>query len=208
MSFSRGASSEKMEEEEKRSLLPKGEPTSRAPTPTETGSRSIESGRYSREEKTDDRTEKQQYLEFAVSSLKTILIIFLCSVILATTCNIVYEVNTSYMPLWVIFFCLWLGHAVIFGISVRVIQLLFRSLIPGFEKDKLTNKVLRTNEKRVALAQFTLFNLLWLHGVSLIAIIFEILLYLSLENITPAYAPLIPLYILASISIVNTLICR
>jgi small-conductance mechanosensitive channel len=187
MSFSGSAAAGvSTEDEEKKSLLPKGGPS----------------------EKPDERTEKQQYLEFAVYSLEVMLIIFACSIILATACTIVLEVNPLDMPLWVVFIWLWLGHIIIFGISVRVIQLLFRSLIPGFEKDKLTNKVLRTNEKRVALAQFTLFNLLWLHGISLMAIIFEVLLYLSIENVTPPYAPLIPIYIIASISIVNALVCR
>ena len=159
-------------------------------------------------EKVDDRTEKQQFLEFAVYSLEFMLIVFLGSLVLATALTIVRESNENYMPLWVIFSCLWLGHLIIFGVSVRVLQLLFRSLIPGYEKDKLTNKVLRTNEKRIALAQFTLFNLLWLHGISIMAILFEILLYLALSNVVPAYACLIPMYIVATLAVMNALVCR
>ena len=108
-----------------------------------------------------EKTEKQKYLEFAVYSLEFMLITFMTSIILATFLTIFYEMNPSYMPLWIIFSVIWLGHVINFGASIRVVQLLFRSLIPGYEKDKLTNKVLRTNEKRIALAQFTLFNLLW-----------------------------------------------
>ena len=108
-----------------------------------------------------EKTEKQKYLEFAVYSLEFMLITFMISIIVATFLTIFYEMNPSYMPLWVIFTVVWLGHVINFGASIRVVQLLFRSLIPGYEKDKLTNKVLRTNEKRIALAQFTLFNLLW-----------------------------------------------
>ena len=108
-----------------------------------------------------EKTEKQKYLEFAVYSLEFMLITFMISIIVATFLTIFYEMNPSYMPLWIIFTVVWLGHVINFGASIRVVQLLFRSLIPGYEKDKLTNKVLRTNEKRIALAQFTLFNLLW-----------------------------------------------
>ena len=160
------------------------------------------------DQKLDVKTEKQQYLEFAVYSLEGMLFIFMLSLIFTTILSIVRETNGYKLPLWLIFLPVWLGHAIIFGISLRVLQLTFRSLIPGFEKDKLTNKVLKTNEKRVALAQYSLYNLLWLHGISSMAILFEVLLYLGLMEIIPLYACLIPIYIVSSIAIINTLICR
>ena len=177
------------------------------PPRSSSGEANSSKGNGDAEEK-DDRTEKQKYLEYAVYSLENILIVFCVAVMLATVLTLVREINETYMPLWVIFGVVWLAHVLIFGASVRVIQLLFRSLIPGYEKDKLTNKVLRTNEKRITLAQFTLFNLLWIHGICLMAIMFEILLFLNLMNIVPAYACLIPLYIVASIAIINALVCR
>ena len=108
-----------------------------------------------------EKTEKQKYLEFAVYSLEFMLITFMTSIIVATFVAVFYELYPSYIPVWVMFTVVWLGHVINFGLSVRVIQLLFRSLVPGYEKDKLTKKILKTNEKRIALAQFTLFNLLW-----------------------------------------------
>ena len=117
--------------------------------------------REERDQSEIDKTEKQKFLEFAVYSLEFMLITFLISVIVATFLTLFYELYPIYMPIWVMFTVVWLGHVINFGLSVRVIQLLFRSLVPGYEKDKLTRKVLRTNEKRIALAQYTLFNLLW-----------------------------------------------
>ena len=94
-------------------------------------------------------------------SLEFMLITFMTSIIVATFVAVFYELYPTYIPVWVMFTVVWLGHVINFGLSVRVIQLLFRSLVPGYEKDKLTKKILKTNEKRIALAQFTLYNLLW-----------------------------------------------
>ena len=50
-----------------------------------------------------EKTEKQKYLEFAVYALEFMLITFMSSIIIATFLTLFYEMDASYMPLWVIF---------------------------------------------------------------------------------------------------------
>ena len=153
-------------------------------------------------------SDKQMILEDGVYNLIHILIVVICAALVATAIAFVREFVAE-IPLWVIFTIVWIAHGIIFFLAIRTVQLLFKSLTPGgSEPERAAQKWQRSNEKRISLAQFALYNLLWILGVSAILLSFDILLYLGLVRKIPISICLIPIYITAGIAVLNALVCR
>ena len=116
---------------------------------------------------------RQASIEDATNHLINIALSLIIACITASALFLARQYVPKSIPLWVPFLIFWVGHGVAFLIGIRTIQLVFKSLMPT----PGGNRWQRSNEKRISLAQFTLYHLLWTTAVATILLVFEILLY-------------------------------
>lgn len=112
------------------------------------------------------------------------------------------------IPSWSIFLVLWLGHAVIVLICGSSVRLLLLSIVSKNDRERVSQKWHQANERRIPLLQFAMYHILWIFGLSIALVIFEILLYLALSSQIPTYSIFIVPYILLGIAISNSFVCR
>lgn len=160
----------------------------------------------------DDRN-KKHYIVDATRNLN--LITYLCTSTLIIVLALVFinQCINDNIPLWTLFLILLIGHFVLFILMFNIMRCVYKSMQPESQdesslKQHTVEKWHRTNEKIIPLIQYLLYNLLCIFWISSMLFIFEILVYLSLILVVPAYSFLIPIYIVAGLSLSNAVTCR
>lgn len=155
-----------------------------------------------------EQDQRNKYVFDAVDSLSFIFLLLAWTVIFVLILVFINEYTDDAIPIWGIFLVIWVGHFILFLLTLRIIRLILRSLFTRKDQERFTQRWHQANEKRIPLIQYVFYHLAWILGLSMIILIFEILLYLYYDGQVPLWSTLIPLYIITGIATLNSLICR
>lgn len=161
--------------------------------------------------KIDEEIKKRDsYVVSSVNRLHEIVQVFTWSSILSTVLAVVnISTSMSIIPVWSIFFVLWMGHVAAFLISIHIFFEIFKALTyvkSEYHEDSLLWH--QANENRIPLVQYVLYHLFQILGLSFCIFMLEFLLYLSLENNSPTYLYIIPVYFVSFFGFVYSITCR
>ena len=174
----------------------------------------IRSHRRNREEL--KRGKRQNYIEYAVSQLQIIAYLAVFILLTIQALVLVNCVRQYTIPVWALFLVLWLGHGCLFVITIISISNIFKSMqkcnsmrppITGHDT-RIAQQWHHANEKLIPLIQYTMYNHACILSISFTLLICEILVYLSIHLVVPAYSFLFPIYVVAGFSLSNAFICK
>jgi len=154
-----------------------------------------------------EQDQRNKYVFDAVDTLSFIFLLLAWTIIFVLILIFINE-YTDAIPLWGIFLVIWVGHFILFLLTLRIIRLILRSLFTRKDQERFTQRWHQANEKRIPLIQYVFYHLAWILGLSMMILIFEILLYLYYNGQVPLWSTLIPLYIITGVATLNSMICR
>lgn len=144
----------------------------------------------------------------AVQSLLYIVVIAAVTIISVLIVEIANAFTRDSVPIWVPFLIFWIGHIVVGGTIYQSIRYMLQAMVSKSNRERFSQKWHQANERRIPLIQFTVFNLAWIFGLSFALVIAEVLALLACLNIVPVVCAFIIPYVIVSIAISNSLLCR
>mmetsp|Transcript_20479 Transcript_20479/g.18617 ORF Transcript_20479/g.18617 Transcript_20479/m.18617 type:complete len:412 (-) Transcript_20479:144-1379(-) len=114
------------------------------------------------------------------------------------------HVYTSEIPIYVIFIVFLIGHVSLIGLFSYIINQIYKSIFTPIKYDD-NFKFNGENDKRFALIQYTIYNVLWSSGGLVVAAALELLLFLYYQNILSLKWSLIPLYVFSICTFLSSL---
>lgn len=155
-----------------------------------------------------DQEIRDKHVFDAVDGLNKLFLAISITVLLVLILILVDEFTARVVPIWGIFLVIWLGHVALFLISLSIARLLLSSVLSKSERVRFSQRWHQANEKRIPLIQFVLFQLLWILSLSFALVIFEILLYLAIVEVTSYLPVLIFSYIIIGGALLFAFLCR
>lgn len=151
---------------------------------------------------------KDHYVIRAVEHLHGILYVVSWTVLFVLLLLFVNEFVGRAIPLWAIFFVLWIGHILLVVVAGSSIQLVLDSMTTDGDEERTTAQWHQINERRIPLIQYLMYNLAWVLWISLILWIFEILVFLNTLSMVESYSYLVPIYLVSGMAIMTAILCR
>lgn len=163
-----------------------------------------------------ERAQRHDNIECAVNHLRTSTYLFVAIILIFQILLLVDCIYLNVIPLWAIFLVLWLGHGLLFLVVCSSVSFIFKSL-QKFSTSKISSNVNESrstqqwhqaNEKLIPLIQYTMYNHAYILSASLVAVMCEVLIYLSTLSIVPEYSFIVPIYVAVGIAFSNALLCK
>jgi hypothetical protein len=157
-----------------------------------------------------NKTILDQFIINTLQHLNLITHISTSTILIVLALTFIDQCIDSSIPLWTFFLIFFTGHAVLFVVMFNCIRCIYRTLQSESQlesKNGIGNWYIR-NKEMIPLIQYLLFNLVSIFWISSIALIFEVLVFLSLLKIIPAYSFLVLIYIVTGLSLSNAIVCR
>ena len=185
----------------------------------DTGRESIESLRLIRSANAIQdklhRLRKIAKITVAINCLIYMAYLSIATVAITEILLVVDLVVEQHVPTWVFFFILFLGHTVLGIIAIDSVRHVLQSLQSPNALNPSMNPNPKpgphwhfNNDETVPLIQYIAVNLLRILWISLIALLVEILIYLSTLSMVPTYSFLVPIYIMTVFAIISAVVCK
>ena len=151
-------------------------------------------------------TGRDERLKLSADGLYYLFLIAAWTTILALLLTFINLYNGA-IPLYAVFIIFWTGHVLLIFMMLRILRSMILSVI-GTGKLESTHRWHLANERRFPLLQYLLFQISWILGISAVLFVFEILLYLYYSDAVTLSAVTVPIYILSSICLLNSMLCK
>lgn len=135
---------------------------------------------------------------FVVAVLSTIALYFI-------------DLNLNdWIPIYVLFFVLWLGYLSIFMLVYKITKRVFKAVTVFNESKDIISQAPKgaSVDNRVQVVLFILSQVFWIASLSITTLASEVLILLNQYDVVAAYAFTLPLYISVSLSLIYSILNR
>jgi hypothetical protein len=151
---------------------------------------------------------RDKHVADAVENLYLVVVICAVALFAALCVEVINCFVPGSMPTWTLFLFLWVGHFVLLIVLFQSVKHMLHAMISKSTRERFSQKWHQANERRIPLIQYAVYHIGWIFGLSFALVITEIIAYLAVVGVIPAYAAFIIPYIIIGGALSNSLVCR